>query len=53
MAVGAHDSSSAGEESASSHLSVNPAPAGPASTPAMEVRSTAEDEHAVIGICGL
>ena len=53
MSVGAHDSSSAGEESAPPLLSVNSAPAAPASTPAMEVRSIAQDEHAVIGIHGL
>lgn len=49
MSVGAHDSSSAGEEGASPHLSVNPAPAASANTPAMEVRSIVQNEHAVIG----
>ena len=48
MSVGAHDNSSTNEESASPYLSVDPAPAAPASTPTAQLRSSLLDEHAPI-----
>ncbi len=45
---GTHDSTSAAEESASPYLSVDPAPAAPASTPTAQLRATLLDERAPI-----
>ena len=48
MLVGSENSSSAGDESASPYLSVDPAPAAPSSTPTEQLRATLLDERAPI-----
>ena len=48
VSLGSHDSISTAQESASPYLSVDPAPAAPASTPTEQLRNALLDERAPI-----